>query len=285
MNEREYFTRPISIDITAATIGINKEDWYCHKPGIKQQDIRETMLLKKYDVVPIIDKHGLFRKYFTINQSDNSKLEINQIKEDEKLYYLTHIRDVVWKMKNTKKTYFFLSNNRGEDDIVGLLSLSNYNSREFYVFLFNLVSFIEQEFAALIESDKTKGFQILEKLSHTEELKNQFQIIKDRFKTDEDSNIANDYKEYLYLHHLIWLVKEEEKYKNLKYKNSHDFEAGSGKLRNLRNIIAHPVKSLVRDLKDLNNLELGMNKLYEYKEKLLEFNQEQMHSNFANKLQ
>jgi hypothetical protein len=271
MKEREYFTRPISIDITAATIGINREDWYCHKPGIKQQDIKEKMLLKKYDVVPIIDKHGSLKQYFTIDVSDKSKLKINQINEDEKLYYLTHIRDVVWKMKNTNKSWFFLSNNRDKDDIVGLLSLSNYNSREFYVFLFNLISFIEKEFAALIMSDKIKGFQILEKRSHTKELKSQFEIIKERFKSDEESNVENDYKEYLYLHHLIWLVKAEEKYKNLKYKNGQDFESGTGDLSALRNIIAHPVKSLVRNFGELVKLERGMNKLYEFKEKLDEF--------------
>jgi hypothetical protein len=120
----------------------------------------------------------------------------------------------------------------------------------------------------LIESDKTKGFEILEKISHTKELKEQLKIIQVRFEQDEKNENENDYKEYLYLHHLICLVKEEQKYKKLDYRNSQEFESGTGILKDLRNNIAHPVKSLVRNLNDLENLDIGMNKLFELKERL-----------------
>ena len=268
MVEKEFFTRPINIDITAATIGINKDNWYCHEPGMMRQKVIETMLIQKYDVVPIINKQGFFDTYFTLDKIDNTKLNINKIESDDRIYYLTHIRDVVWRMNTAKKTHFFLSNGRDKNDIVGLLSLSNFNCREFYVFLFSIISYIEREFAALIESDKTKGFEILEKKSHTNELKSQLKTIRERFSKDEKKENENDYKEYLYLHHLIWLIMAEEKYKKLSYSNIQDFENGTGILRVLRNNIAHPVKSLVIDLTDLNNLDIGMNKLYEYKERI-----------------
>jgi hypothetical protein len=70
------------------------------------------------------------------------------------------------------------------------------------------------------------------------------------------------------LHHLIWLIIEEEQYKKLYYKSSQDFESGTGILKNLRNSIAHPVKSLVRNLTDLAKLDIGMNKLFEFKERI-----------------
>ena len=171
-------------------------------------------------------------------------------------------------MNKSKKTHFFLSNGHDENDIVGLLSLSNYNSREFYVYLFSIISFIECEFAALIESDKIKGFEILEKMSWTEETKEQLKTIQTRYAEDERNGNENDYKEYLYLFQLKCLIIEEQKFKKLNYRNSKDFEVGTGILKDLRNSIAHPIKSLVRNLNDLNNLEIGMNKLYELKERL-----------------
>jgi hypothetical protein len=268
MREKEYFTRSINVNITAATIGINKEDWYCFKPGMKQQDVIKTMLNKKFDVVPIFNKQGTFNSYYTLNKLDNSKLDFNNIEPGDRLYYLTHIMDAVWRMNKSKKTHFFLSNGHDENDIVGLLSLSNYNSREFYVYLFSIISYIEREFAALIESDKTKGFEILEKMSNTEETKEQLKTIQGRYAEDEKNGNENDYKEYLYLFQLKCLIIDEQKFKELDYRNSQDFESGIGKLKDLRNNIAHPVKSIVRNLNDLNNLEIGMNKLYELKERL-----------------
>jgi len=268
MREKKYFTRQINIDISVASIGINSEDWYCCFPGMRRQDVRETMLAKKYDVVPIINAKGNFDSYFVLNQSDSSKLDVKKIEKEDRLYYLTHVRDAVWRMNKSKKTYFFLSNGHDENDIVGLLSLSNFNSREFYVYLFSILSFIERGFAAMIESDKTKAFIILENCSHSTESKEQLKAIQERMAQDEKNNNENDFKEYLYIHHLIWLLNEEQKFKLLNYNKSQDFINGTSLLKDLRNEIAHPVKSIVRNIIDLNNLELGMNKIYEFREKL-----------------
>lgn len=268
MIEKESFIRPINTDISVATIGINSDDWYCHKPGLTREEVRETMMREGFDVVPIVDKAGVFKKYFTINKADNSKLECNDIETGDRLYYLTHVRDAIWKMKSEQKTHYFLTNGRSENDIVGLLSLSNYNCREFYVFLFSLMSYIEREFAFLIGSDRETGFSILKKMTHTTELADQLKIIEVRLKDDKDKQNENDYKEYLYLHHLIWLVKAERKYEKLGYKNEQDFETGTSGLKDLRNNIAHPVKSLVRNLNDLYNLDAGLNKLYDFKGRL-----------------
>lgn len=268
MREKDSFTRSINLDITAATIGINSDNWYCFNPGMKREDVRDIMLQKNYDVVPIFNKRKVFNNYFTLTKKDSFTLLVNKIKLEDKLYYLTHIRDVIWQMNKKEKTHFFLSNGHDENDIVGLLSLSNYNCREFYVYLFSLISYIEREFAGLIESDKIKGFQILARMSHSKELKEQLKTVTDRFEQDVRNENENDYKEYLYLHQLKFLIIEEKKYVKLGYKNSNDFDSGTKYLKDLRNNIAHPVKSIVRNLNDLKNLELGMNKLYEFKERL-----------------
>lgn len=268
MIEKESFIRPIDTDLYVATIGINRDDWYCHKPGMTRDEVRRTMIQEGFDVVPIVDKEGVFKKYFTLNKTDKVRLDFNDIKTDDRLYYLCHVRDAIWKMKSEQRTHYFLSNGRSENDIVGLLSISNYNCREFYVFLFSLISYVEREFAGLIKNDIVTGLEILTKRSHTEELRNQLLTIQQRINKDKENNIENDYKEYLYLHHLIWLVMEEKKFEAIGYKNAKEFETGTSGLKDIRNNVAHPVRSLVRTIGDLNKLYIGLNKLYEFKERL-----------------
>ena len=115
MIEKEFFTRPISTDISVATIGINKDDWYCHKPGMTRDEVKATMIKKGFDVVPIVDKNGNFRQYYTLDKSNDNKPVHKYIQQADRLYYLTHVRDAVWKMNNEKKAHYFLSNGKIEN--------------------------------------------------------------------------------------------------------------------------------------------------------------------------
>ena len=268
MKEKEFFIKKHYNDITAATIGISKVDWFCYEPGMSQKKIAETMLSKNYDIVSIVNKLGVCAGYFTLNEVDNTKLDSYKIDATDSIYYLTHISDVIWKMNENKKKFLFLTNGQKENLIVGLLSLSNFNSREFYIYLYSIISYVEREFATLIKSKKNEGFLILDKRNQTIESTEQLKEIQKRICEDEKNNIENDYKEYLYLHHLIWLITDEGEYKRLNYTKSQKFEDGTKTLKDLRNYIAHPVKSLVRNSSDLKELEHGMNKLYELKDRI-----------------
>jgi len=265
MIEKESFTRSIETELNVAQIGINREDWYCHRPGVERDHIIKTMLREGFEVVPVMNKKGEFLQYFTLSENDKTKLSVNKIKAEDRLYYLTHVRDAVWKMKAENRTHYFLSNGKNENDIVGLLSLSNFNCREFYVFIFTLLSYVEREFAILIESNEKNAFEILAKESKTKDLQNQLLGIKERINSDKEKNNENNYKEYLYLHHLIWLVVEEKGYQKLGYKDAEVFRKGTSGLKHLRNNIAHPVRSLVRSTEDLEKLHIGLSKLYEFK--------------------
>jgi predicted metal-dependent hydrolase len=103
-------------------------------------------------------------------------------------------------------------------------------------------------------------------------LKEQLRIIENRWNEDKKQDNENDYKEYLYLHHLIWLMKAEKHFISLGYSNAHEFERNTGRLKDIRNSIAHPVKSLIRSLDDLSILNKGLDKLYEFKGRLERYN-------------
>ena len=131
-----------------------------------------------------------------------------------------------------------------------------------------MISYVECEFATLINSSKSEGFLILEERNQNTESREQLKEIQERIKVDENNNNENDYKEYLYLHHLIWLITSEGEFKKLNYTNSQKFEDGTKTIKDLRNNIAHPVKSLVKNLSDLKKLVRGINKLYEFKDRI-----------------
>jgi hypothetical protein len=264
MVEKEHFIKPLELELSAAAVGINREDWYCYKPGIRQSEVISIMKSKKFDIVPIINESDFCNSYYTYNQDS---LETKIINENEKLYYLTHIRDVIWSMNKDKKTHYFLSNGRNEHDIVGLISLSNLNSRDFYLYLFSTISSLELEFSNLIESSKEVAFEILGKNSTNTNLKKQLSEIEYRINDDENNGNENNYKEYLYFSNLITLVKVEEKYKELNYKNVSQFEKNIGLLKDIRNTVAHPVKSIVNNFEDLEKLNKGIEKIFELRER------------------
>ena len=265
MIEKEHFIKRNQFEITAATIGINKEDWFSYKPGDDKSEIILKMQKEKYDIVPINNKFGKCTSYFTLN---DDKLNTSKIADKYKIYYLTHIRDVIWSMVENDSKHFFLTNGRNENDIVGLISLSNFNNRDFYIYLFNSVSFLEVEFARLIESEKTEAFEILNYNANSKEQQAQLTEILNRIKEDENNGIDNNYKEYLYFSHFITLIIAKKIYISLDYKSVESFEKNIGILKLIRNTVAHPVKSLIRNSEDLVKLNKGISKIYELKEKL-----------------
>lgn len=266
MIEKHFFKRPMNIEISVATLGINKDDWFCHEPGMQTEFVKDTMIKNGYDIAPIVNKQGKFRKYYSLEE--NKELKVETIENEDRLYYLTHVSDAIWKMNNEKRKHYFLSNGKDKDDIIGLLSLSNFNNREFYVYLFSLISYIEKELAKLIDSDYREAFRVLEKKANNEDLKKQLNIINERYNKDKLNDAENNYKEYLYLHHLLWLISSESNYKLLEYSNESDFIKHTGKIKNIRNNVAHPIKSLVRNLNDLENLHIGLSKIYDLKNRV-----------------
>ena len=271
MREKELFKRRQYFDITAATLGISREDWYCYKNGMTQAEISQTMLAEKFDIVPIEKSNGEVLRYYKLVEASNGTLETCDIQADDKLYYATQIGDVISIMNKNKKTHYFLTNLKSNNDILGLISLTNFNNREFYVYLYSLISYVEKELSSLILSNKDQAFEILDKKydeSDDDNLKEQWSEIKRRYRDDMSKSNENNYKEYLYINQINCLIAEEGGFKKLGYTKAEIFLSGTGIIKGVRNGISHPVKSLVKDLNDLKKIEKSLIKLYELTERL-----------------
>ncbi|MCH8568334.1 MAG: hypothetical protein LAT67_08730 [Balneolales bacterium] len=263
MLEKTSFHKSFDTDIIVANIGINRDDWFCYKHGDKQSEIRDIMLKKKFDIVPVLKKNGDVNEYFQLTA--DKQLYTTLIDESHKLYYRTHIHDVIWKMTEEGRDFYFLTHGRSGDNIIGLISLCNFNCREFYIYLFGLISFVERELATMITCDFDEAFQILKNRAQNDDLQKQVTLVQKRFYHDREMNSDNDFREYLYLGQLISLLCEKEEYLKLGYTEEKSFIKNTGKVREIRNRVAHPVKSLIKNHEDLKNLKKGLDKLYELK--------------------
>ena len=262
--EKDLFKSKVSFEPNAAMIGISCDDWYCHKAGMSRDEICSTMQEKKYDIVPMVNDNGKVTSYFTLNENKVAEINSTEITESDTIYYLTHIKDVIWLMNLNQRSHYFLANYENKE-IIGLISLSNLNCREFSLYLFSMLALVEKELSNLITTDEALAIEYLENKFMDEGGRKQLESIKNRLSDDRAKEIENDYKEYLYIHHLVQLVNMEKRFKELGYNNEQDFIKNTKPLKDIRNAVAHPVKSLVRNFDDLANLQKGLNKLYEFR--------------------
>lgn len=264
MIEKYSFKAKFIFEPNAASIGISSDDWYCHRPGMTRDEVRTTMKENKYDIVPIVNTQGAVTSYFTLNGNNTNEIYSSKITQGDTIYYLTHIKDVIWLMTLNKRSHYFLSNYQNEE-IIGLISLSNLNCREFNLYLFSMLAFIEKELSNLISTNEGDALEFLKFKFNDENGTNQLKSIQVRISEDRDRNIDNDFKEYLYIHHLVQLVVKENQFERIGYSTAQDFVANTKPLKEIRNTVAHPVKSLVRNFEDLAILQKGLSKLYELK--------------------
>ena len=91
-----------------------------------------------------------------------------------------------------------------------------------------------------------------------------------RYQQDLGNNTHLSFVEYLYFSQLILLFKKFKLYEKLGYKNRSEFENNMSKLKDIRNIVAHPIRSLVTDRESLTSLWKGIEKINELNAKLKE---------------
>jgi hypothetical protein len=269
----EHFRRTQSAEPTAATIGINRAEWFAHKPAMSRQEVLNTMLDKRYDIVPIERKTGEVEQYFVFDNDGSLKIQKIDFGKDT-AYYLLHVADLIKLMIKNDKTHYFLVSYKDEKSILGLVSLSNFNCKEFYIYMYGLISYVEMELARLLQNFSEKeAFKILDKYAlNNDELTLQLSNVNDRLDKDRYNNNETSYLDYLYLNQLLFIVSQSDYLNNMEYRKADDLLVGTGILRDVRNIIAHPVKSLVSNMEDLANLYVALNKIYEIKAKLEKIN-------------
>ena len=140
------------------------------------------------------------------------------------------------------RAFFFLRDDR---DVVGLISVVNLNRLPVKVWFFSLLSEVEVRLGQFISS-RVSNDDELYKLTLGATTDPKYDEVKRRYQKDRASGLELRVVEYLYFSDLVRLVITKELHGSLGYTPTR-FKRSLGRLASLRDEIAHPARSLVRD--------------------------------------
>lgn len=210
------------------------------------------MKRNKFDVLPIKNPNGTFTEFFaTRTWNDYNSLNRLRIDDNYKAYYRLGINDLIHKFINEQTHYYFLTN---YNEILGLVTLINFNSQPVYNYFFQLVSDMEIRLARVfneyINQDKiVKLFEWSENPEITDLLK--------KFKKWENEGNDNSIFHHFYLKTFGYVfIKYQTLLPSglkpiLKFREK--FCAGN-LYTNIRNTVMHPVKPIIGGDITLDNL-------------------------------
>lgn len=255
------FEENIDVRVTSAQIGISKANWDFAEHNWTKNQAKDFMKKRFYDVLPIKSKDGTYDKYWTTEKNgDYDSIIEAEIKDSDKVYYLTELKDLLVKFQESDNTSYFLSN---YESINGLVSNVNLNSKPVYVYFYSLISRCEIELGLWIKrliteneiikliSDKSKKPE--DKLS---------QETLNRFNSDREKNEENHFVEYLYFSQFEYILRQKRLLSALGYNSNNDFSKDFKIIKKYRNWFAHPLNSPKSSMsKDFYQLHRALERL------------------------
>jgi len=129
MKPTSQLTHHSTTEITISNISINKSDWtYATHTETKEQAFHK-MQKNKFDVLPIREADGTFKKYFSTKvwgDFEVNDIKVHEIKPKDCIDHLTNIKDAVKMFAKGNRNFYFLKNER---EVTGLLTAGNLNSK------------------------------------------------------------------------------------------------------------------------------------------------------------
>lgn len=255
MQEYNYFKQTGNPEIHAAVVGICKIDWISAFYNTKISQAVDQMKNYEFDILPIENKNGEITHYFgtsTWRKYTRDNISRFEIQSEHLLYYLTNIQDVIRMMYLQKTNFYFLSNHIS---VIGLITISNLNCKQVLLYYYSLIVNLERTFAKFLHMYLSVD-EIVNSLQLVGEEKQILSALEtvNRYKSDCVKGLDCSIIEYMYLSDLFILASHHQLYLKLGYKNNKEFEKWSGKLKGLRNIVAHPNKTLITGPDSLVNL-------------------------------
>jgi hypothetical protein len=234
MLEESHFLREAVVDVNAAVVGIGRLRWVAVSDGPEAESTAlGQMEANRFDVLPI-EKDGDVREYFGTKKWGNfSGIQRHHIVHHDVIPFNTSIRGVIKAFAQENRNFFFLGN---EKRIVGLITIANLNCRQVSIYLFGLVAALEGHLANFVSSRVSNG--------DLEDMVLVNKKVKKRYEADKKQGTDLPLLEYVYLSDLVKVIKATDLYSELGYSEP-VFEETFGSLVKLRNVAAHPIKSVV----------------------------------------
>ena len=242
--------------MTISSICIKKSDWtYARHNDLKEQAF-DKMQKNKFDVLPVREADGAYKKYFKTKEWGDfgvNDIRKYEIKPKDCIYHLTDIKDAVKAFAKTDRNFFFL---KDEKEVTGLISSGNLNSKHVYIYLYNLISQLEFGLGRLINRsgiDDHELYRIFEE-------NNKSVKPNTRFRREIKKGLDHKFIECAYLGDMAWIIREKNLHRKIGITGK-DFDSSIKLVNKLRNIVAHPVNSLIKGKNSIVELDMALTKI------------------------
>lgn len=252
MDYEKYFLDVGKVTFTAATIGISKERWTSiNESEIGKVDYKKIMKDNRFDHLPIVDKNGFVTEFFkAVDLKNFEEVTRVTIKRPEDTIPLNmDIREVIYQF-SMSRTFFFLTCKN--DEIVGLITIGNLNSKQVYVFIYNLICELEIKLANFVNFNLDTD-QILKWMESKNNDKTNYKKVVKKFYELKKDGLENKITELFFFKDFFILIKDKKLYTRLELLDK-DW-ASFYDLNNLRNIIAHPARSILDSKQNIDELK------------------------------
>lgn len=249
MIEEIYYLDEGYIKITAASVGISRRRWTSiNASEITDDNYKATMKENRFDILPIISDQTTkeFFRTNTPNKYDNILRDAITYKDVIPLD--THIREVIKGFVTDKRTFYFLTY---QSRITGLITLGNLNCRQVQVYIFGLICELERTLSEFIDDNLSKrqleNF-MTEKATTSDKIKRIWEHYQGLVELDLENNLI----EHLFLIDFFNIIEHFGIFTKLGYSKSQWGDLSS--INELRNLVAHPTRSLLDKHNDVNRL-------------------------------
>jgi len=235
----QFFLNSEIVNVEAATVGISAKRWESIPADVAREEAaRRKMKKQGFDVLPVSpDESGAVDSYFvTETWGDFHSICHRTISYDDTLPFREDIRRVIEKLAADDRNFFFLEQ---DQQVVGLLTVSNLNCRAVRVFLYGLLAEMETGLAKVIENSLVEG-RLNEEHIH-EQMSGH---LLSRYQEAKEDGVDESITEYLYLSDLKTIIGGHDLYMPLGYNEQEKFERDFEEVNEFRNSIAHPVRTL-----------------------------------------
>ena len=249
-------TQPSIPWITVSSVCINKSDLTFARHNEMKEHAFDIMQKNKFDVLPIREADGSFKKYFRTKVWGDfgiDDIKIYEIKPKDCMNHLADIKEAVKAFAKSDRNFFFLKN---EKEVIGLITLANLNSKHVYVYLYNLISQLEFGLGRLINRSGIDDHELVRIFEEN----NKSVKPNTRYSREIKKGLDHKFIECAYLGDMAWIIREKNLHKKIGITGK-DFDSSIKLVNKLRNIVAHPVNSLIKGKNSIVELDLTITKI------------------------
>ena len=249
---------PDTPGVTISSICINKSEWTYVSYNETKEKAFEKMQKNRFDILPVREADGTFKKYFKTKEWGNygvNDIQVFEIKPKDCIDHHSSIKDVIktFAIAKSDRNFFFLKKGK---EVSGLLTAANLNSKHVYIYLYILTSNLEFELGRLINRSGIDDNELVRILDE----KNKSVKPNTRYRREIKKGLDHKFIEFAYIGDMAWIIRQKNLHRKIGM-TAKDFDSSIKLINKLRNIVAHPVNSLIKGKNSIVELDLIISKI------------------------